>query len=70
MSGKALLFLIASVGLTGCGTPHKEKTAPCKRPTHLTSLAADPRQECGPMTRVNTDASAAALVAIDTVLAK
>ncbi|MBP1844378.1 hypothetical protein J2046_002637 [Rhizobium petrolearium] len=70
MSGKVFLFFMVSVGLVSCGTAYKEKTAPCKRPKHLTRLAPDPRRECGPMTRVNSDTSAAALTAIDAVLVK
>ena len=47
----------------------KEKTAPCKRPANLTSYAADPRQECGPMSSINGDRSAA-FAAIDAMLAE
>ncbi|MBA8907614.1 hypothetical protein [Aminobacter ciceronei] len=55
---KALFVVVIAAGVAGCGTV-KEKTAPCKRPANLTSYAADPRQECGPMSYVNGDPATA-----------
>lgn len=60
--------VLMSAFLAGCGTP-KEKTAPCKRPANLSSYAPAGRIECGPMTPVNADPSAA-LEAIDVLKAK
>ncbi|TIU19600.1 MAG: hypothetical protein E5W53_22295, partial [Mesorhizobium sp.] len=54
--------------VAGCGTV-KEKTAPCKRPANLTSYAADPRPECGPMSSINGNPSAA-FAAIDAMMAE
>lgn len=59
----AVLLMLCS--LVGCGSV-KEKSAPCKRPTNLTSYAEDPRRECGPMALVNID-YARALAAIDAI---
>ncbi|WP_028004228.1 hypothetical protein [Sinorhizobium meliloti] len=64
LTAKFLFPVLIAAGLAGCGTAAKEKTAPCKRPANLTSYAPDPRQECGPMMSVNSDA-AAALAAIE-----
>jgi hypothetical protein len=55
--------LVLSALAAGCGTP-KEKTAPCKRPTNLSSYASEARQDCGPMAAINVDPDAA-LAAID-----
>jgi len=56
--------VVASLSmLAGCGTV-KEKTAPCKRPANLTSFAADPRNDCGPMRAVNNPAAAFAAIGI------
>ncbi|MBB3917213.1 hypothetical protein [Rhizobium fabae] len=57
----AILLVAATV--VGCGTV-KEKTAPCKRPANLTSFADVPRQECGPMRRVNDPAAAFAAAGV------
>lgn len=65
---KGLLALTLSVGLAGCGTAYKEKTAPCKRPAGIAAYGPDPRLECGPMTAINTD-TASALAAIETMAA-
>ncbi|CUX72284.1 MULTISPECIES: hypothetical protein [Agrobacterium] len=58
-----------AAGLAGCAGAPKEKTAPCKRPANLTSFVEDPRKDCGSMTSVNGDPSAA-LAAIDTMAAE
>lgn len=56
--------VVASLSmLAGCGTG-KEKTAPCKRPANLTSFAADPRHDCGPMRAVNDPSAAFAAIGI------
>ncbi|MDW9782470.1 MULTISPECIES: hypothetical protein [Sinorhizobium] len=68
-TAKVLVPVLIAVGLAGCGTAAKEKTAPCKRPANLTSYAPDPRQECGPMMSVNGDA-AAAVAAIEAMAAE
>ncbi|WP_320188543.1 hypothetical protein RMS29_026855 (plasmid) [Agrobacterium rosae] len=65
-AGKVLLIATFTAGLAGCGTAAREKTAPCKRPANMTSFVEDPRHDCGPMTNVNGDPSAA-LAAIDTL---
>lgn len=57
--GRVLVPVFLVVGLAGCGTGAKEKTAPCKRPANLTSYAPDPRQDCGPMANINGDPSQA-----------
>ncbi|RWO40168.1 MAG: hypothetical protein EOS11_20665 [Mesorhizobium sp.] len=67
-TAKLLSVIVIAAGIAGCGTV-KEKTAPCKRPANLTSYAADPRQECGPMSSINGDPSAA-LAAIDAMMAE
>lgn len=54
-----LFLVLVAAGLASCGTAAKDKTAPCKRPANLTSYVPDPRQECGPMRSVNSDAEAA-----------
>jgi len=69
VAAKLLFSVLIAAGLAGCGTGAKEKTAPCKRPANLTSYAPDPRQECGPMMRVNGDASAA-IAAINAMAAE
>lgn len=56
-----LVFALAILA-SGCGTP-REKTAPCKRPTNLSSYVST-GDECGPTMSVNTD-RAAALAAIE-----
>lgn len=66
--GRALFVVVITTGVAGCGTV-KEKTAPCKRPANLTSYAADPRQECGPMSYVNGD-PATAMAAIEAMAAQ
>jgi len=56
--------VVASLSmLAGCGTV-KEKTAPCKRTANLTSFAADPRHDCGPMHALNDPAAAFAAIGI------
>ncbi|RWC69644.1 MAG: hypothetical protein EOS71_27595 [Mesorhizobium sp.] len=65
---RGLLLVVIATGVAGCGTV-KEKTAPCKRPANLTSYAADPRQECGPMSYVNGD-PATAMAAIEAMAAQ
>lgn len=67
-TAKFLSVIVIAAGIAGCGTV-KEKTAPCKRPANLTSYAADPRQECGPMSSINGDPSAA-FAAIDAMMAE
>jgi hypothetical protein len=57
-TAKLLSLIIIAAAVAGCGTV-KEKTAPCKRPANLTSYAADPRMECGPMMHINGDATSA-----------
>lgn len=64
----SLFLVVIATGVVGCGTV-KEKTAPCKRPANLTSYAADPRQECGPMSYVNGD-PATAMAAIKAMAAQ
>ncbi|ACM40290.1 hypothetical protein GOZ78_23335 [Agrobacterium vitis] len=66
IAGTVLLVATFTAGLAGCGTAAKEKTAPCKRPANMTSYAEDPRHDCGPMTSVNGEPSAA-LAAIGTI---
>jgi uncharacterized protein (DUF1499 family) len=58
---KFFIFTAIIAGVAGCGTV-KEKTAPCKRPANLTSLAEDIRQDCGPMAFVNDPATAIAAI--------
>jgi hypothetical protein len=58
-----LLVAALALGATACGTV-KEKTAPCRRPTNLMSLAEDPRRECGPMRAVNDPAAAFAAIGV------
>lgn len=62
-SGSFAAILLVAAIMAGCGTV-KVKTAPCKRPANLTSFADDPRQECGPMRRVNDPAAAFAAVGV------
>lgn len=58
----AVLIMISGI-LCGCGTV-KEKTAPCKRPAHLTSFVEDPRRECPLMHAVNDPAAAFAAIGV------
>lgn len=53
----ATLLVLALAILSGCGTP-REKTAPCKRPTNLSSYASA-NDDCGPMRSVNDDRAGA-----------
>jgi hypothetical protein len=48
--------------VSGCGTP-REKTAPCKRPTNLSSYSEAKGMPCSMMSEINVD-SAATLAAI------
>lgn len=41
--------------LSGCGSSHQERTAPCKRSSPLTGFVEHKRAGCGPMTRINDD---------------
>jgi len=63
MRGRILIVLAVAFAVlaSGCATP-REKTAPCKRPTNLSSYASM-GDECGPMRPLNAD-RAAALAAI------
>lgn len=56
-------LLAIAIAVAGCGMV-REKTAPCKRPAELTSFAADPRRDCGPMRAVNDPTSAFAAIGI------
>ncbi|MEY9772165.1 hypothetical protein ABIA14_004506 [Sinorhizobium fredii] len=67
-TAKLLPLVVIAAGIAGCGTV-KEKTAPCKRPANMTSYAPDPRQECGPMMNINSNASEA-FAAIEAIIAK
>lgn len=58
----ALLIMMSTI-LAGCGTV-KEKTAPCKRPAHLSSFVEDPRQVCRVMHAVNDPAAAFAAIGV------
>ena len=66
---KMVTLVAVVVGISGCGTAVKEKSAPCKRPANLTSYAEDIRRECGPMTSVNGD-PVAAMAAINMIAAQ
>lgn len=57
MSKPIAVLIMMSAILTGCGTV-KEKTAPCKRPAHLSSFVEDSRQACPVMHPVNDPAAA------------
>lgn len=56
---KGVVTIALIIGLAGCGTAAKEKTAPCKRPANLTSYGPDPRRDCPSMTSVNGNPSQA-----------
>lgn len=65
---KGVFILALSLGLTACGTAYKEKTAPCKRPAGIAAYGPGSRLECGPLTAVNPD-STAAIAAIEAIAA-
>ncbi|WP_312407099.1 hypothetical protein [Rhizobium sp.] len=56
---KVVVAAALVIGMVGCGTAAKEKTAPCKRPANLTSYGPDPRRDCPSMTSVNGNPSEA-----------
>ena len=59
MRGRILIVLAVAFAVlaSGCATP-REKTAPCKRPTNLSSYASA-NDDCGPMRSVNDDRAGA-----------
>ncbi|WFS03363.1 hypothetical protein [Rhizobium tumorigenes] len=59
----ALAFILLAALPSGCAAL-KDKTAPCKRPAGLSSYAADPRRECGPMHPINDPALAFAAIGV------
>lgn len=63
MTKPIAVLIMMSALLTGCGTV-KEKTAPCKRPAHLTSFVEDPRQACPVMHAINDPAAAFAAIGV------
>ena len=55
---------MSSVLLTGCTTPPKEHTAPCKRPANALGFADDPRLDCGSMRSINNADQAMAAILV------